>query len=385
MQFSHLPFRTPLQDYQRQAEQLLEAWRAGHSTAVEIFRHSHPRFLDKEIPWLPSREMSEEEFRSTRLEIADAQLALARSYNFLDWASLVEHVEAVTMDDSPVARFEAAVEAVVNGELAALKELLRRYPALVRARSSRVTCFDPPVHRATLLHYVAANGVENYRQKTPPNAVEIATALLGAGAEPDALAHLYGGECTTMTLLVSSSHPADAGVQVALVDTLVDFGAAVEPRGTGNWTSPLITALVFGYLDAAEALVRRGAQVSSLAAASGLGRLEDAQRFLPASSADERHRALALACALGHADVVAVLLDAGEDPNRYNPGAFHAHSTPLHQAALAGQLAVVRLLVERGARLDIRDTIYRSTPLGWALHAGRTGIAGYLKSRGAAE
>jgi ankyrin repeat protein len=385
MQFSPLPFRAPLQDYHRQAKELLEAWRAGHSTAVEIFRHSHPRFLDKEISWLPSRELTEEEVRSTRLEIADAQLALARGYNFLDWSRLAEYVEAVTPEDSPVGSFEAAVEAVVNGELAALKEMLRRDPALVRARSVRVTCFDPPVHRATLLHYVAANGVENCRQKTPPNAVEIATALLKAGAEPDALANLYGGECTTMTLLVSSCHPANAGVQVALVDTLVDFGAAVEPRGTGNWASPLITALVFGYLDAAQALVRRGAQVSSLAAAAGLGRLEDVQRSLPASSGEERHCALALACALGQAEVAGVLLDAGGDPNRHNPGGFHAHSTPLHQAALAGQLAVVRLLVERGARLDIRDTIYRSTPLGWALHAGRTEIADYLKSRGAAE
>jgi hypothetical protein len=48
---------------------------------------------------------------------------------------------------------------------------LLRDPALVRARSSRVCCFDPPVvHRATRLHYVAANGVEQYRQKTPPHA-----------------------------------------------------------------------------------------------------------------------------------------------------------------------------------------------------------------------
>jgi hypothetical protein len=38
---------------------------------------------------------------------------------------------------------------------------------------------------------------------------------------------------------------------------------------------------------------------------------------------------------------------------------------PLHQAALAGRDSVVRL-VERGARLDIRDKVYGGTPLGWA-------------------
>ena len=55
-----------------------------------------------------------------------------------------------------------------------------------------------------------------------------------AGAEVDALAGMYGGQCTTMSLLVSSCHPAEAGVQVALVDTLLDYGAAVEGRGSGE-------------------------------------------------------------------------------------------------------------------------------------------------------
>src|SRR5207245_6463086 len=145
--------------------------------------------------------------------------------------ALVEHVEAVTRDGSPVFQFESAVEAVITGELATLESLVCENPELVRARSTRITHFDPPVHRATLLHYVAANGVEGYRQKTPKNAVEIATTLLKAGAEVDALADMYGGHYATMSMLVSSYHPANAGVQVALVETLLDFGASVEVRG----------------------------------------------------------------------------------------------------------------------------------------------------------
>jgi ankyrin repeat protein len=43
----------------------------------------------------------------------------------------------------------------------------------------------------------------------------------------------------------------------------------------------------------------------------------------------------------------------------------------------------VRLLVERGARLDIRDTVYDATPLDWAVHGGRTATAEYLRGRGA--
>src|SRR5262249_50554689 len=163
-------------------------------------------------------------------------------------------------------------------------------------------------HQATLLHYIAANGVEGHRQKTPKNAVEVAKMLLDAGAEADALASMYGGECTTMSMLVSSCHPAQAGVQVALAETLLDYGAAVEGRGAGAWTSPLMTALAFGYSDAGEALVRRGARVDTLAAAAGLGRLDDAVRLLPSAGGEERHRALALAAQHGRAEIVRLLL-----------------------------------------------------------------------------
>src|SRR5207237_1890538 len=86
-------------------------------------------------------------------------------------------------------------------------------------------------HHATLLHYVGANGVECGRQKTPENAVEVAKLLLDAGAEVDALADMYDNKCTTMSMLVSSCHPAKAGLQVALAETLLDYGAALDgPR-----------------------------------------------------------------------------------------------------------------------------------------------------------
>jgi ankyrin repeat protein len=54
----------------------------------------------------------------------------------------------------------------------------------------------------------------------------------------------------------------------------------------------------------------------------------------------------------------------------------------LHQAALAGHGAVVRLLVERGARLDLRDSIWQGTPLGWAEHGKRAEVAAFLRARG---
>jgi ankyrin repeat protein len=385
MDLKPVPFRSPLSAYEQQAETLLAGHRAADPAAIDLFHRKHPRFLDEKIKWRP-KFIDDSEIRDAALSLDDARLAVARYYDFLDWSALAAYVEAV-LNEGPVFEFESAVEAVVDGDVAALDAALLRNSALVSARSSRVCAFDPPVHRATLLHYVAANGVEAYRQKTPANAVEIARALLQAGAEPDALADMYGVECTTMSMLVSSSHPAQAGLQVPLVELLLNFGAAIEGRGTRKWGGPLFTALTFGMIDAARVLAKRGAQID-LPAAAGLGFVDEAARLLPSADAPARHRALSLAAQQGQAPIVGLLLDAGEDPNRYNPESNHPHTTPLHQAVLGGHEAAVRLLIERGARLDIRDTIWDGTPLGWAVHGGskaQAAIAEYLQSLGAAE
>ena len=143
----------------------------------------------------------------------------------------------------------------------------------------------------------------------------------------------------------------------------------------------LITALTFNFQAAAETLVRLGAPILNVATAAGLGLAQETARLLLTSDPPSRHRALALAAHLGHAETTRILLDAGEDPNRYNPPQMHEHSTPLHQAALAGHFDVVRLLVEHGARLDIEDAAYHGTPLGWAEHGGQTDVANYLRSK----
>jgi len=382
MEFEHLPFDAPLTDYARQAGELFDGWDKEDARAVEIVRSSHPKFLDKTIPWLTRFNMTAEEVRQTRIDNADAYLALARWYDFADWHRLMDYVEAVRQPGSPRWRFERAVEAVIDGDIPTLEKLLKSDHCLVRARSTRVTHFDPPRHGAMLLHYVASNGVEGYRQRSPKNAAAVAKVLLDNGADPDATCKLYGGDCTTMALLVSSTPPARAGVQVAVLNVLIDHGATVTPLGEGNWTSPINTALVFGFKDTALALADRGAPID-FPAAAGLGRVDIVKKLLPSASADHRHRGLALASQMGQTDAVKILLDAGEDPNRFNPPGTHSHTPPLHQAIAHGELEVVRLLVERGARLDIRDTIYHGTPLGWAKYCEKPVIEQYLRDCGA--
>src|SRR5688500_1368123 len=140
MDLNPLPFNSRLAEYQEQAEKLLEAYRAGDSGAIDCIGHRHPRFLDSKIPWLP-RDLSDAEIQSAGLELSDAQLTVARWYDFQSWAALAEYVAAVTKENSAVHRFESAVEAVIDGDVAALQSLLRESPELIRARSTRVTHF----------------------------------------------------------------------------------------------------------------------------------------------------------------------------------------------------------------------------------------------------
>jgi len=361
-----LTWKATLAEYRRQADSLHASLQAGEHDAAWRYKWVHPRFrgavLGDVLAAIPT------------LGPADAELVIAHDYSFESWPDLVAFTEAVERDPA-VRRFETAADAVVEGNLELLRRLMAEDPGLIRARSSRR-------HHSTLLHYIGANGVEGVRQKTPPNALEVTKLLLDAGAEVDAVADLYDSKCTTMSMLVSSAHPAEAGLQAALAELLLDHGAAIDDGPGSEWRSALMTSLTFGYLDTARAMARRGAKLH-LHSAAGLGLVNEVKRMLPGSSAESRHSALALAAQLGHADVIRVLLDAGEDPNRFNPEGQHSHATPLHQAVWSENIDVVRLLVERGARLDIKDRIFEGTPLAWAEYGKKEAIANYLRSVGA--
>jgi ankyrin repeat protein len=214
----------------------------------------------------------------------------------------------------------------------------------------------------TLLEFVAEHPVRH--GTLPGNIVAVAEAILDAGAERSAMNE-------TLELVCSGCVPRERRVQLPLIDLLCDRGA--DPNRA------IQTAFAHGEFEAAHALIRRGARVD-LPVAAALGHIELILELLPSAGDDDRHRASALASQFGHVEIVRSLLDAGQDPNRYNPVGFHSHSTPMHQAAVAGHDKLVRLLVERGARVDMKDIIWQSTPAGWAKHAGKTELETYLRT-----
>src|SRR5271170_6527786 len=100
MDLQPLPFRSTLEQYRKQAEELLEAYRAGDSQANRVIHENHPRFLDSKIPWLP-KNLPDSEIQKAALQLDDAQLTIARWYSFQSWPALAEYVAAVTSDGSP--------------------------------------------------------------------------------------------------------------------------------------------------------------------------------------------------------------------------------------------------------------------------------------------
>jgi ankyrin repeat protein len=171
-------------------------------------------------------------------------------------------------------------------------------------------------------------------------------------------------------LVSTGSVPRECHVQIALIDLLCDYGA--------NPDKALQAAALHGEGEAVDALLRRGASLT-LPVAAALGRIDDFRHLLSTANGAERHLALALAAQHARIEIVRLLLDSGEEPNRYNPLGAHSHSTPLHQAALSGNHELVRLLIERGAKADIKDLLWQGTPADWAHHEGRLEIEAYLR------
>jgi len=112
--------------------------------------------------------------------------------------------------------------------------------------------------------------------------------------------------------------------------------------------------------------------------AAALGRNSELAGLLAGASADDRQTALGLAVINRQVEAARLCLDAGADVNRALP--VHGHSMPLHQAAINDDLPMLELLVARGARLDMRDTLWNGTPLGWAVHNDKTAAEAYLRS-----
>jgi ankyrin repeat protein len=279
-------------------------------------------------------------------------------------------------------RFEAAADAICAGDLATLRSLLDRDPRLIGRRSAAA-------HRATLLHFVAANGVETARQATvPPNGAQLARLLLERGAEPDATCEAYGGgpAQTTLCLLVSSAGPLRARTDAALVQTLCRGGAAAN--GIDDDGLPLWTAITRGRARAAEALVACGARVDNLVFAAALDDLPALDAQLRAGSDPDTHGARRRPERMPTGQLVEQSLDergverVGARGPALDPDLVLEYA--LIYAAANGRRAAVERLLRHGPDLRVTEPLFGSTALGAARYHGRDELAELLAAAAAA-
>jgi len=249
--------------------------------------------------------------------------------------------------------FREAVEAIDAGNITALEDLLIKYPELVSQPLPHPSgdYFKNPY----LLWFVADNPIR--AGVLPPNIVGI-TRLLIQFVQQEAAGSMQQQLDYTLGLVVTGRIPRECGVQIEMIDLLIDCGAT--PGGG-------LGALAHGNVSAAAHLIERGGTLT-LATAVGLDRMDDVTRLVQGADDDEKLVALTVAAFYGNTRMLSFLLQTGVNPNGYPVGSFHRHATPLHQAVYSGSLDCVTLLVESGAKLDATDKTYEGTPLDWAMY-----------------
>lgn len=276
-----------------------------------------------------------------------------------------ERILFLTADGPKIADpiFCDAVSAIQVGDAEALGPLLDAHPRLLRERAIEPDIGPRGYFSDPKLFWFIANN-PTLIDRSPANIGEIAGLMIARGVDREDLDYALE--------LVATNAQMTPAEQIALVRILTEAGGRMRYKAMlmslGHKQAPLIAWLLDHGLE------------PTAAALAGLGRIAALPGALAVASAEEKTDALAMAVINRENATTALCLAAGADPNRFM--ACHRHSTPLHQAALHGDLELMEMLVDHGARTDIPDTLWRGTPLGWALHGGNQAAADWLRSLG---
>jgi ankyrin repeat protein len=243
-----------------------------------------------------------------------------------------------------------------------------------------------PIHYAaasgdlqSVLHVLAASPDLEARDQGKQNAlfnlvnapapsVAAAEALLDAGLDLLALGSYE------QTALAAAARRGNA----ELVELFVRRGAPVDQPGSFG-RPPIIAALRERHLAIVDLLLERGADPQTknlLSEATRLGANDLVRRLLAVADVVDPE-AFFEAARRGEVALVGELLDSGVDIEAESWG-----NRALHKAAAKGRLEVVRLLLERGAELDARDS-RGNTPMLHAAYNGQLEVVKLLVESGA--
>jgi ankyrin repeat protein len=162
---------------------------------------------------------------------------------------------------------------------------------------------------------------------------------------------------------------------------LLEHGVDPNARGQRDGRTPWESAMLGGRREIAELLERHGARPIELS---------PEERFVSACAAGEARETRELVRQHpdilerlgehGRARIVSLAAEARSEPGLRLAAELGldlsplARTTPMHDAAWAGDVELVRLLLELGADPTVREPTHGGTPLGWAAHNGQRAV-----------
>lgn len=258
---------------------------------------------------------------------------------------------------SSAASAQDIFEAIRNGDLTKVKELVKQDPTLIMARNAR---------QSTPLH--VAVDVNNE---------PIAKYFIEKGADLNAG---NGNQWTPLYYAKSAQ----------MAKLLVDNGADINCDNSNF--APLGVALFNKRTDVAEYLLEKGVKIPEAGTTRALGFIKTTLKsgsvkfldkyirlgFDPLYESEAKRNLLHYAAESDSAELADYLINRGISPNKADVFGF----TPLHLAAWRGNIRIVKTLVQKGLDINAR-TKDGKTPLSLAAEAKKNEVAEYLKSAGA--
>jgi ankyrin repeat protein len=387
----HLPGRPSLDQLRKQAKERLETLRAVDPSVI----------------------------------LSAAQHALAREYGFESWPKLVHHVEFVQPAQRMLQPAElkspekllwspgrgtdvwALIQACAAGDLSGVRRLIERDPSLARSHYQ----YRKPLYFAVRENHL---DVARFLLEHDTNPLD-----LWVDDDPIEIAHDRGYPEMEQFLIETldarfnaslAGEPAAKALRdhdLTRLCALLGAHPALITRGDMRSNQPIHWATMTRQIEAIDELLRRGADINA-------GRMDgarpihltngdyfyrgwrDVPRNWPTTPADVMTHLktrgafidLPTACHTGDADRVGELLR--QDPSLANKvgvheGYYHGAGTPLSNAAAAGRLDIVQVLLDHGADPNLPEEQY--APKGKALYSavyhGHYDIAKLLLERGA--